>query len=226
MAFLWIAVAAAAEKPLVTASLVRARVDGELWVGVRYEIADGWHIYWENPGQSGIATSATLSGADATGPIFPGPTRFVLPGGIVNNGYERDATLLFRVAGAGDVHVSTRWLVCHDECMPGSAELDVSLDRFPGRERRAVKRALALVPTPVDAAAFPLAADGATSAEVFPSVAFEASGAVATAGIAEGRVILTLDPTDALRSGAVVVRLAGPDGVRYVQVFSHDGDSG
>ena len=212
----------------MTASLVRARIDGETWLGVHYEIADGWHIYWENPGQSGQATTATVRGAIATGPLFPGPERFVLPGGIVNNGYADEATLLFRIEKetAASVHVSTRWLVCHDECVPGSAELDTSFDRFPKKERRAVARSKALLPVLMDVGAFPLPADGATSAEVFPSLAFEASGATATAGIAEGRVVLTLAPLDALASGTVVVRLAGPRELRYVQVFSHDGDSG
>jgi DsbC/DsbD-like thiol-disulfide interchange protein len=215
-----------AATPLVKASLVRARIEGETWVGVHYEMAEGWHIYWENPGQSGLATSATLVGADARGPMFPGPERFVLPGGIVNNGYADETTLLFRIVKetGANIHVSTRWLVCRDECVPGSAELDTTLDRFPRKERRVVQRSLALRPVPVEVGAFPLAADGATSAEVFPSLAFEASGALATAGIWEGRVVLTLAPLDALASGTIVVRLAGPDELRYVQVFSNDGD--
>ena len=205
----------------MTASLVRAKVEGETWLGVHYRIAEGWHIYWENPGQSGLATSATVEGADARGPIFPGPERFMLPGGIVNNGYEQDATLLFRVRDGDKVHVSTRWLVCREECTPGSAELDASLDEFPKKERRIVTRAMALVPTPVAASIFPLAAKGITNAEVFPSLAFEAAGGRATAGVAMDRVVLTLSPIDALAAGPVVVRLAGPRELRYVQVFSN-----
>jgi DsbC/DsbD-like thiol-disulfide interchange protein len=224
LALIVVASAMASDTPLVTASLVRARVEGETWVGVHYRIAEGWHIYWENPGQSGLATSATVAGADARGPIFPGPERFMLPGGIVNNGYEHDATLLFRVRSGDNVHVSTRWLVCREECVPGSAELDASLDEFPKKERRVVTRAMALVPTPVGLRSFPLAAEGITHAEVFPSLAFESAGGTATAGVAMDRVVLTLSPIDALAAGPVVVRLAGPHELRYVQVFP-DGDS-
>jgi DsbC/DsbD-like thiol-disulfide interchange protein len=220
-----VAGAMASDTPLVTASLVRARVEGETWVGVHYRIAEGWHIYWENPGQSGLATAATLTGVDARGPVFPGPKRFVLPGGIVNNGYEHDATLLFRVRDGESVHASTRWLVCHDECVPGSAELDASLDRFPHKEGRIVTRAMALVPTPVGLHSFPLPADGVTHAEVFPSLAFESAGGRATAGVAGDRVVLTLSPLDALAAGPIVVRLAGPHELRYVQVFPTAGDS-
>jgi thiol:disulfide interchange protein DsbD len=209
----------------VTASLVRAKVEGQTWLGVHYRIADGWHIYWENPGQSGLATSATVDGADVRGPIFPGPERFMLPGGIVNNGYEKDATLLFRVRDGDSVHVTTRWLVCRDECIPGSAELDASLDEFPKKERRIVTRAMALVPTPVDASIFPLAAGGITHADVFPSLGFESAGGMATAGVAMDRVVLTLSPIDALDAGPIVVRLAGPHELRYVQVFSPHGGS-
>jgi thiol:disulfide interchange protein DsbD len=220
-----VAAAMASDAALVTASIVRAKVEGQTWLGVHYRIADGWHIYWENPGQSGLATSATLSGVDARGPIFPGPERFVLPGGIVNNGYDHDATLLFRVRDGTRVHVSTRWLVCREECVPGSAELDASLDEFPKKERRIVTRAMALVPTPVDASIFPFAAKGITHADVFPSLAFEAAGGTATAGVAMDRVVLTLSPIDALGAGPIVVRLAGPHELRYVQVFSTHGDS-
>jgi DsbC/DsbD-like thiol-disulfide interchange protein len=215
----------ASDAPLVTASIVRAKVEGQTWLGVHYRIADGWHIYWENPGQSGLATSATVSGVDARGPIVPGPERFMLPGGIVNNGYEHDATLLFRVHDGANVHVSTRWLVCRDECVPGSAELDASLDEFPKKERRIVTRAMALVPTPVDASVFPMAAEGITHAEVFPSLSFEAAGGTATAGVAMDRVVLTLSPIDALDAGPIVVRLAGPHELRYVQVVSTHGGS-
>jgi DsbC/DsbD-like thiol-disulfide interchange protein len=215
----------AADVPLVTASIVRAKVEGQTWLGVHYRIADGWHIYWENPGQSGLATSAKLSGVDAKGPIFPGPELFMLPGGIVNNGYEHDATLLFRVRAGNSVHVSTHWLVCRDECIPGSAELDASLDDFPKKERRIVTRAMALVPTPVAASIFPLAAEGITHADVFPSLSFEAAGGTATAGVAMDRVVLTLSPIDALDRGPIVVRLAGPHELRYVQVFPTVGGS-
>ena len=216
---IFVADAMASDTPLVTASVVRAKIEGVTWVGVHYRIAEGWHIYWENPGQSGLATSATLTGVDARGPTFPGPERFVLPGGIVNNGYEDDATLLFRVVDGENVHVSTRWVVCREECTSGSAELDASLDKFPKKERRIVTRAMALVPTPIGVGSFPLAAEGITHAEVFPSLAFESAGGRATAGVAGDRVVLTLSPLDALAAGPVVVRLAGPRELRYVQVF-------
>jgi DsbC/DsbD-like thiol-disulfide interchange protein len=220
-----VAATAMADAPLVTASIVRAKVEGQTWLGVHYEIADGWHIYWENPGQSGLATSAKLTGVDAKGPVFPGPELFMLPGGIVNNGYEHDATLLFRVRDGNSVHVNTQWLVCRDECITGSAELDASLDDFPKKEQRIVTRAMALVPTPVASSLFPLEAKGITHADVFPSLAFEQAGGRATAGVAMDRVVLTLSPIDALDAGPIVVRLAGPHELRYVQVFPTRGGS-
>lgn len=52
----------AAEKAArhVQAALVvedlRARAGGTSWVGVRLTMAPGWHTYWKNPGDSGMAT--------------------------------------------------------------------------------------------------------------------------------------------------------------------------
>jgi hypothetical protein len=199
-------------------SLVRAKIDGTRWVGVHFEIADGWHIYWENPGQSGLATAASLTGAPSEGPLFPGPQRFLLPGGIVNFGYEHDVTFLFRVeAKRPDVHVSTSWLVCHDECIPGHAELDTSLGKIPRGERATIEKALAALPVvgpPPDAVA------PGTTVQIFPSLAFESAGGTAVGEVVGGKLELTMTPSDALERGDVVLRLAGPEGLRYVQLTS------
>ena len=39
-------------------------------LGARFAIADGWHIYWENPGDSGIKTRLRVSPPVGFGPDF------------------------------------------------------------------------------------------------------------------------------------------------------------
>ena len=51
--------------PPLASELVKAALSGEsttvaagqtLWVDVRLTVAPGWHVYWQNPGDSGLPT--------------------------------------------------------------------------------------------------------------------------------------------------------------------------
>jgi DsbC/DsbD-like thiol-disulfide interchange protein len=107
-------------------------------VGVMFKIAPGWHIYWTNPGDSGMATSVKLDlppGFLAGEVQYPVPTRLDLPGDIVNYVYENEVMLIVPVTSPKDfsagspVKISAKvaWLVCQDVCLPGSATLATQL---------------------------------------------------------------------------------------------------
>jgi thiol:disulfide interchange protein DsbD len=198
---------------LVRARALAARLDGEVWVGVHFAIADGWHLYWENPGDSGMPTRFELEGAAAP-PLFPGPHRFVLPGDVVNYGYEGEATVLFR--GEPD-EIDVTWLVCRSECVPGSAHLVVPDPRRSDRRAiRAARKALPdRLPVPADGV-LALRVEPGTAVTVFPSVGAEEAVLVAAV---EGRTLhFRADPASVLAEHGVVLQLAGPGGTRYVQL--------
>jgi len=117
-----------------TASVASAAT---LWVDVHFTIKPGWHIYWRNPGDSGLPTAIEWHlppGFSAGSILWPVPERFV-QGGIGNYGYAGSADLLVAITAAKDlVPGSTAglageasWLVCADICIPGSAKLSLSL---------------------------------------------------------------------------------------------------
>ena len=117
-----------------TASVAQAAT---LWVDVHFTIKPGWHIYWRNPGDSGLPTAIEWHlppGFSAGSILWPVPERFV-QGGIGNYGYAGSADLLVPITAAKDlVSGSTvrlageaSWLVCADICIPGSAMLSLSL---------------------------------------------------------------------------------------------------
>ena len=112
---------------LVAARLVATDVSGVPHVAIVYDIEPGWHIYWENPGESGMATTADLRGP--VGVVkYPGPDRFVGAGDIVTYGWETQAALFFPVTGVGTVEGATRWLACRaDSCVPGTASLSLDI---------------------------------------------------------------------------------------------------
>jgi thiol:disulfide interchange protein len=105
------------------------------WVALRLKPEQGWHMYWRNPGDSGLPTTLawTLPDGWSAGAIaWPYPSVHRL-GELVNYGYDTQTLHLVPLAvpaGAeGDVTVKAlaKWLVCSDICIPGQAELSLTL---------------------------------------------------------------------------------------------------
>jgi thiol:disulfide interchange protein DsbD len=102
-------------------------------LGLKFDLEPGWHIYWQNPGDSGGPPEATWTlppGMMATGFEWPAPERIDI-GGLINYGYHNAVLLPVPVAVASgaqlspDLTVSTslRWMACANLCVPGKAEL-------------------------------------------------------------------------------------------------------
>ena len=107
-------------------------------LGVLFKMKPEWHIYWHNPGDSGLATSVSFElpeGLEAGPVLWPAPTRFMQPGDILGYGYEHSVLLAAKVRVAEDfagatnipIHAKTRWLSCKDVCVPGRADLEWNL---------------------------------------------------------------------------------------------------
>lgn len=100
-----------------------------LTLALTFTLAPGWHIYWLNPGDSGIPTQPTLQLPEnwTAGPWqFPLPKTFTQPGGLVGYGYSDTVTLLVEVtppdsftSGDAELAVDTTFLVCETVCIPG-----------------------------------------------------------------------------------------------------------
>ncbi len=106
-------------------------------LGVLFEMKPEWHIYWHNPGESGLATSVSFNlpeGIKAGPTLWPAPDRFNQPGDILGYGYHGSVVLGAKVTApqnlSGDSVSTTskvRWLNCKDVCIPGSADLEWSM---------------------------------------------------------------------------------------------------
>lgn len=133
---------AAADKPHATATLIADAstvAPGEsVTIGLRFRIDPHWHIYWLNPGDSGMATTFDLTAPDGcdVGPIqWPAPRKFS-DGTFTTYGYENDVVLMRTVripknAKPGTTltfKANSEWLVCDKEaCVAGDAKLQLSL---------------------------------------------------------------------------------------------------
>ena len=113
-------------------------------VAVTFDIHPGWHIYWENAGESGAPTdmrfelpagcSAPMVSAGRPHIDFPTPQIFTH--GETTFGYEKRVTLSVPVTlpqvipSAGlPVKVASRWLVCKGRCLMGNNEIEVDLSK-------------------------------------------------------------------------------------------------
>jgi DsbC/DsbD-like thiol-disulfide interchange protein len=131
-------------------------------LGLQYDIAPGWHIYWTNPGDAGLATTVKVHGPPgfAISPIvFPAPTEFVMPGGIICYGYNTQLMLIATVTPPSDLagkqqvafSADTNYLVCENICLPGKQSLTSLLPIGRGSGMRNVdlfNHWSSLIPTP------------------------------------------------------------------------------
>src|SRR6516165_7660149 len=96
-------------KDLVKAALVAETQSvapaSTLWVDLRLAIKPGWHVYWRNPGDSGLPTAVDwqLTPGFSAGPIsWPVPEHFV-QSDIGNYGYAGTTDLLVPITVAKEV---------------------------------------------------------------------------------------------------------------------------
>jgi thiol:disulfide interchange protein DsbD len=107
-------------------------------VGVLLTIQRGWHVYWQNPGDSGLPTSVKLVLPDGVtaGPLrWPLPTRFEQPGNLVGYGYADSlllaAPLTATSATDGPLRADVGWLACEQLCIRGKATVDLAQPATP-----------------------------------------------------------------------------------------------
>ncbi len=137
--------------------VVRATAERPFLAAVEVDTDPHWHVYWSNPGDSGIPTKVEWRAPKGwrVEPLdFPAPHRFA-PGGVAAYGYEGKALFLARVtpsATAGTLSANVRWLVCANACVPGSAlvatKVGVGSRIEASRDALSLRRALASLPEP------------------------------------------------------------------------------
>jgi hypothetical protein len=107
-------------------------------IGVRFKIEPNWHIYWKNPGDSGLPTSVNFVVPDGfiAGDLrWPIPMIFKRPGDIEDFGYEGSLLLFAEVRAPSDlsnyetipIKAEARWTSCSDICIPGKSDLETSV---------------------------------------------------------------------------------------------------
>lgn len=159
----------AEEKPLQMVELLLLESNpSAITVGLHIEIAPGWHLYWANPGDAGLAPEVTweLPAEYEAGPLqFPVPEKIV-SGDIVAFGFTAEVLILCKIKPAGTaappkpLAIACRldWMACQESCITGHEDMKIS----PGaqtpaereRAREIMSRFAARFPKRLDAARF------------------------------------------------------------------------
>ncbi|MCJ2057915.1 thioredoxin family protein [Methylobacterium sp. J-048] len=149
-------------RPSLVAEPVAAAGAQPFTLAVRMQVKPGWHVYWRNPGDSGLPPEVTwtLPAGFNVGAIrWPAPERIAIAT-LMNYGYEGEVTLLVPVTPppsldpADPVRIQAKltYLVCETECVPGSADLALTLpvgEPRPDSDQAALfERARAALPAP------------------------------------------------------------------------------
>ena len=108
-------------------------------IGLRFRLTPGWHTYWRNPGDAGVAPELdlTLPKGAVAGPIaWPAPQR-VTEGPLMTYAYTGEVLLPLTVTPASSTPASNnanttitadaRWLVCKQICVPEQAHFRLDL---------------------------------------------------------------------------------------------------
>jgi len=103
-------------------------------LGLHYQIAPGWEIYWRSPGEAGLPTTVEWQGSENVGEAalrWPRPDRFEIFG-LDTFGYTNEVVLPIdmRAARAGEaatIRAQVNFLTCAEICVPHTVNLALSL---------------------------------------------------------------------------------------------------
>ncbi|HQT64267.1 MAG: hypothetical protein B7Z75_08680 [Acidocella sp. 20-57-95] len=133
---------------------------GSVQLGLKFHLNPGWHIYWQNPGDAGLAPQITLNPPAQAGSFTFPPPEFLAQGPVGAYVLSGDVVLPFQASNTGPtISATANWLVCSDICVPEQAQFTLALNGGPSAE------APDFTPSPIIASPFAatIAPDGTLS---------------------------------------------------------------
>ena len=110
-------------------------------LALRLAPEEGWHVYWRNPGDSGLAPSVKWevpSGVRVDPLQWPFPERIPF-GPLVNYGYKKETFLISKAEISPNLPpgrllkftARVSWVICREECIPGEGDVSTSVRITP-----------------------------------------------------------------------------------------------
>ncbi len=113
-------------------------IESKTFIAVSFENFPGWHTYWKNPGDAGLAIKNQFLNNKKEIKLneeqWPAPKRFIENGTQWAYGYIGSYTLFYRLEKADinkltgkNATLTSTWLVCKHICIPGQKEVSFKL---------------------------------------------------------------------------------------------------
>ena len=147
---------------LIGASSVNSDEDAVLDAGIKVSLADGWKMYWRNPGDAGFPLSIKWDNSKNVSDVtmlWPAPTRFLESWGLEVFGYKKEVVFPLRVTlknkeKATTLELQADYSICSDICIPYKETLTKEIKPGLKPDKKQVKQIEAYqkyVPTKSDA---------------------------------------------------------------------------
>ncbi len=106
---------------------------GEVLLGFQFQPISSWYLYWKDPGESGIPPKVDWTktrGLARVQLLFAQPSKFILPGDIIEYGYEDETVYPVRATVIGDtikIQAKLSYLTCDTSCVPYTYTFNLDL---------------------------------------------------------------------------------------------------
>ena len=115
--------------------------NSEFFIGLRFRLKPKWHIYWKNPGDSGMKTKIEWKvpkGIHLNQSSGPSPKRLYSKP-LMTYGYENEVFVLASFVVSDKISIESnsarsirveadvKWLECREVCLPGKASIKTDL---------------------------------------------------------------------------------------------------
>jgi DsbC/DsbD-like thiol-disulfide interchange protein/cytochrome c biogenesis protein CcdA len=144
--------------------------NGAINLALKFHLAPGWHIYWQNPGDAGLAPQLTLATGIAGPFAYPAPPPHQQGPGAA---YVLSGDVLLPFAAThltgNTIEADAQWLICSDICIPEHAHFTLLLTGGPSAQAAAFPATPAIIPSPFPATIAPdgtLTLTGPTAATI------------------------------------------------------------
>jgi DsbC/DsbD-like thiol-disulfide interchange protein len=135
----WAAPESHATIELIAAQAMPPQSGRPFSVGLLFHLEPGWHVYWQNAGDSGQPPTIQWSlppGFRAGAIAWPTPTRLG-KGSVIDYGYESQVLLIAPInppasrksnqTDAVEIAADVKYLICREICVPAKAHATLSL---------------------------------------------------------------------------------------------------
>jgi len=106
------------------------------WVAIGITPKDGWHTYWANPGDAGLATTVEWNlpkGLSLVDTIWQTP-EIIETEEIISYGFHHTHYIFYKLAIPDkldnqnfEIIATVKWLACKEKCLPGKDTVSIKL---------------------------------------------------------------------------------------------------